>query len=168
MACSLILSKTLACLDGIGGIKEIKFHALPSSLTNYTLTSGVVAIVGSDLTDWFPYSLELETSSITDVATVDRAQGTAYWAQTLTAIVNKMSAQMNNEIKSMSGGRWQVAVQLMDGTYFLLGYKNGMTVTTISGGSGTAMGDRNGYTYNLTGKEDNPAPNMTQATYESL
>jgi hypothetical protein len=168
MACTLTLSKTLACLDGVGGIKEVKFHALPSSLSNYTLSSGVVTIAGSDLSDWFPYSLELETAQATETGTGSRANGTWFYDQQLVIIVNKLSAQMQNEIKALGQARVQIAVYLMDGTYFLLGYKNGMTVTTSVAGTGTAMGDRNGYTITLVGKESDPAPNMSQATYDTL
>ena len=168
MACTLTLSRTLPCLDNVGGVKEVKFHQLPTSFTNYTLTSGVVTITGDDLNNWFPYGLELETASATETGTQSRANGTNFGDQQLTIILNGMTAAQQNEIKSMLGSRVQVAVWLMNGTYILLGYKNGLTITTSVATTGVAMGDRNGYTITFVGKEADLAPFMSQATYDTL
>lgn len=171
MPCALTLSKPLDCNDGVGGIVEVKFKVLPSSTTlasDYTLTSGVITIASGSQTGWFLYNLELETAVFNTTPTVNRQNGTLHHVETLTMIVNKMSAAMQNEIKLLAQNRLQVAVKTHDGTYWLLGYQNGLMVTTIAGTTGTAMGDRNGYTFNFEGKEKEPTVNMTSATYADL
>lgn len=171
MACALTLSKPLDCNDGVGGIVEVKFKVLPSSTTlaaDYTLTSGVVTIAANSQTGWFLYNLELETAVANWTPTQNRANGTYHYVEALTIIINKMSAQMHNEIKLLGQNRLQVAVKTQDGTYWLYGYQNGMMITTVAGTTGTAMGDRNGYTLNFEGKESVPTPNMTSATYDTL
>lgn len=171
MACALTLSLPLPCNDGVGGVKELKFKTLPSASTlasDYTLTSGVIAIASGSQTGWFLYGTELETAQVTETTTVNRQNGTLHWVQAVTMIVNKLQASVQNEIKLMAQNRLQVAVSLHDGTFWLLGYENGVMITTVAGTSGTAMGDRNGYTFNFEGKESEPTPNMTQATYDTL
>jgi hypothetical protein len=52
MACTLVSSFPIGCRASVGGIQEIKIHAMPSDATlaaQYTLTSGVVAITGASL-----------------------------------------------------------------------------------------------------------------------
>lgn len=167
MACTLVLSRPLACKDGVGGVAEIKFHALPTSLSNYTLTSGVVTIAGSDLAEWFKYNLEKETASATFKYTSNAQNGTSFWDLALTIILNKTDTALANEIKSIGQSRLQVAVKFQDGTYWLFGYQNGMDLTTADGASGTAFGDRNGFVLNFIGKEQE-FPNMSSATYDTL
>lgn len=171
MACALVVSKTLGCLDNVGGVSQVKFYSLPSATTlaaDYTLTSGVVTIASGSQNGWLVYDLELETASFTHKGTTNRGNGTFFCDEALTLIVNGMSAEMRNEIQAMGQGRFQVAVKMNNGTYWLAGYQNGLTATTIDGGSGVALGDRNGYTFNLVGKEPVMSPSMSAATYASL
>jgi hypothetical protein len=171
MACGLTLSKTLGCIDGIGGVKTIKIKTLPSQTTldaDYTLTSGVIAIASGSQNDWFRYDLELETAVFNSNGTGNRAQGTFFCDETGTVIFNKQSAEMRNELMAIGQSRLQIAVELQDGTYWLYGYKNGMTLSTVAGTSGTGMGDRNGYTLNWVGKESVLTPSMTAATWATL
>ena len=148
----------------------MKFKVLPSATTlaaDYTLSSGVVTIASGSQTDWYLYNLEKETATASQKQTGNAQNGTSFNDQSMTIILNKMDAAMQNEIKVLVQSRLQVAVKFNDGTYWLFGYQNGMDITTADGSTGTAFGDRNGYTISLVGKETG-FPNMSAATYATL
>lgn len=168
MACALTGSQPRDCKDGVGGVKEVKIKVLPSALTGYTLTSGVVTFAGAALSGWATYNFEKETANFVNTITHSEQNGTTFSDQTGVVMMNKLSARLNLELNLQAQNRLQIAVKYEDGTYFLFGYENGMYITTAAGESGTAFGDRNGYTINYVGKEKNPSPNMSAASYDSL
>jgi hypothetical protein len=168
MPCALTGAQLRDCKDSVGGIKEVKIKVLPDSLSAYTLTSGVVTIAAGGQSGWATYTFEKETGNFVSTITHNEQNGTTFDDQTGTIIMNKLSARLHNELKLLAQNRLQVAVKYQDGTYFLFGYENGMSLSTAAAESGTAFGDRNGYTINLVGKEKEPAPNMSASTYDSL
>lgn len=171
MPCALTSSIPVDCRDGVGGIEEIKFKELPSATTltaDYTLTSGTITIASGSQTGWFLYDLRTETSNATETGTGNEQNGTWFYDQALSILLYKLSTKLQKEIQLLGQNRLQVAVKLNDGTYWLLGYANGMTVATSAATTGTAFGDHNGYTINLIGREKEPAPNMSAATYDTL
>lgn len=171
MACPLVNSIPLDCRNSVGGIAEVKFKALPSNSTltsDYTLSSGTITIASGSQTDWFLYGMEKETASFNGKPTPNVANGTLFYEEELKIILNKMSTQKSNEIHLLGQNRLQAAIKTMNGDYWLLGYQYGLDLQPSSYGTGTARGDRNGYDLTFLGKEVQPIPNMSQATYDTL
>lgn len=168
MACALTQSILLDCRDSVGGIREVKVKVLPNSLTDYTVTSGVVTIASGSRTGWYSYQMEKEVASFTETTTVNVQNGTVFHSQELKLIINKLRASVRNELVLLAQNRIQVAVKDRNNNYWLLGYENGMDLTQSVNGTGTAYGDRSGYDMSFKGMEANPHINMSEATYTSL
>ena len=171
MPCALTRSEIFDCRDSVGGIIEFKVKVMPSSATlasNYTLTSGVVTIASGSQTGWYSYEVEKETSSFSETATGDEQNGTIFYSQELKIIVNKLRANMRNELKLLGQNRLQIVIKDKNKNYWLAGYEFGCTLSTSSNTSGTAAGDRSGYEMTFIAKEIEPHVNLSAATYATL
>lgn len=168
MACALTADYTLDCSDSLGGIKEVKFIEL-ENISSFTESSGTITAISKGSGKVFKsYALIKQTSTFTDVITTSEANGTTYAAQTLTIILNKMSAATRNQILLLAKNRLCAVVKDRNGVNWALGIANGLTLKTSNSTPGTAMGDRNGYTLEFEGAEPTAAYVVDSATYTSL
>jgi len=169
MACALTSSFPLDCLDGVGGIREIKVKTLPSTLTGYTLTSGVISTSAGDARNgWYTYVLPQGTAMLTETTTVNRSNGTNFSAVELKVIINKLRANVRNELKLLSQARLQVAIKTYDASYWIVGYENGLVLESSANSTGTAKGDRTGYEMTFKGEEVEPMGSISSTTYDLL
>lgn len=168
MACALTSGYTLDCKDSLGGIKAVWFieHANVSSVTE---ASGVVsAITKAAGKVFYKYELVRNTSSLTENITASVENGTVFYAQELSVILNKMQASTRNEILLLAKNVLMAVVQDSNGKYWLLGKTNGIDITGGSSATGTAQGDRNGYTLTFTGGEPALAPEVSSGIIAGL
>lgn len=171
MACTLVSSFPIGCRASVGGIQEIKIHPMPSDATlaaQYTLTSGVVAITGASLSGWYTLSCEKQTANLKDSATVNVQNGTVFYTETLVYIYNQLQASFRNELQNYAQARVQIAVKDRNGNIWLLGYLRGLDLSAGESDSGTADGDRSGYSLTWTGMEIAPISSMSSANYALL
>lgn len=170
MSCPIQTSFTLDCKDSKGGIKTVYFAAFPSNGLSYspTIASGVITSWSSASSKFFKYEVRTGIANIADKATVNKANGTSFWASSLTLKLEKMSAATVQELKNLMGNRLLALVLDRNGKYWLLGYENGADVTEINSESGTALGDFNGYTINCTAEESNPAYEVSSSIVAAL
>lgn len=168
MACALTSGYTLDCKDSLGGIKAVWFieHANVSSVTE---ASGVVsAITKGSGKVFYKYELVRNTSTLTENITASVENGTVFYAQELSVILNKMQASTRNEILLLAKNVLMAVVQDSNGKYWLLGKQNGIDITGGSSTTGTAQGDRNGYTLTFTGGEPSLAPEVASGIISGL
>lgn len=171
MACALTSSFPLDCRDGVGGVLEIKVKAHPGIATiasDFTDTSGTVAIASGSRTGWYKYSLEKETANLTEKTTIDIPQGTVFYEQDLKIILNKLSTKLRNELQLLAQQRLVFAVRDLNNAYWLVGMDYGADLSEASSMTGTARGDRSGYELSFKAKEKNPIYTITSATYDLL
>lgn len=153
MACALTQDMNLDCRDAIGGLKVVYFIET-SNISSYTDASGVVTAITKVTGKIFrKYALIRDTSNFTDVLTTSEQNGTVFAAETLEIIINKMQANTRNEIMLLARTNLTAVVGDNSGKYFLLGREFGLVLATGTGASGTAWGDRNGYTLSFAGNE---------------
>ena len=70
----------------------------------------------------------------------------------------KLQQAIRNQLRLLAQNtNLKVIVETNNGSYWYLGETFGMTLSAGSGESGTAYGDRNGYSVTLTGLEAEPA-----------
>ena len=153
MSCNLTQGFEVGCGDGVGGVVEflIGNHATQGEVT--VNASGMVsAIAGSAF--MYSYEAEKATSTLKEVATVSRENGTTYYDQTATYILNKTSQEKRNEIRLLAQARLSVIVKDKNGKYWLMGEEAGIRLLTGEADWGTAMADRNGYTLNFAGERE--------------
>jgi hypothetical protein len=153
MACALTQGYTLDCRDSAGGVKSVYFIE-HGNVTGVTVASGVVsAIAKAGGGRFYKYTLHRATASFTEEFQDNIQNGTVFNRQTLNIILNKMQASLRNEISLLAANVLLAVVEDQNGKYWLAGYENGLMREGGSGGTGTALGDRNGYTLNFTGDE---------------
>lgn len=153
MPCELTQSMPLDCKDSVGGAKEVLFieHA---NVESATIAAGVVtAMVIADGKQFRQYKMPKESAFFTDTLNASVPNGTQFYQQELTIVINKMRTNVRNELMLLAQNMLMAIVLDNNGTYWLLGYNNGLDATGGAGGTGTAFGDRNGYDRVFTGQE---------------
>jgi len=168
MACALTQGYTLDCRDSLGGIKAAWFisHA---NVTAVTEASGVVtAITKAAGKVFYKYHLVRNTSSVTENITASVENGTVFYAQELSIILNKLQANTRNEILLLAQNSLMAVFQDANDKYWLLGRVNGIDLTGGNGASGTTQGDRSGYTLTFSGGEKELAPEVASNVIAGL
>lgn len=163
--CNLTRNITIDCRDSVGGIKELKLRKHPST-SDITLTSAnVVSSIGTS--GWFKYEFRPETASFTETETENDVNGTVFYEPNLSVMIHKLTTTLRNEFRILTQSRLDVVVLDRNGKYWLLGWNNGLTKSG-SAATGQGMGDMNGYTLTLIGKEELPMVEVTSTTYNTL
>lgn len=168
MACALTQGYTLDCKDSLGGIKAVWLiaHANVSSVTE---ASGIVsAITKAASKVFYKYELVKNTGALTETITASVENGTVFYAQELSVVLNKLQANTRNEILLLAKNTLMAVVQDANDKYWLLGRYTGLDVTGGTAATGTAQGDRSGYTLTFTGGEKELAPEVASGIIAGL
>jgi hypothetical protein len=161
MACALTQNYTLDCKDSIGGLKEVYFAAV-EDVASWTGTNGTYTGVTMDSGKYFwKYDLVKESSNFAEAVNTNVQNGTVFYAQTLEIILNKLQVNTRNEILLLAKNNLVAIVKDNNGAQWILGFSNGLDITGGGSATGTAFGDRNGYTLTFTGNEKELAPLFT-------
>lgn len=168
MSCALTQNYTLDCKDSLGGLTEVYFIE-EANVTSYTAASGVItALTKAAGKKFYKYELVKGTSSFVENVNASVENGTIFYQQELTLVLNKLQVNTRNEILLLSKNVLGVVVKDNNGLYWYLGLTRGMDVTAGSGQSGTAEGDRSGYTLTFTGKEPEMAHSVASNVASAL
>lgn len=152
MSCALTAGYTLGCKDSVGGIKHVHI-ANQSSITYDPVVAGAVATVTGT---FFKYELPINTAQFTETVTSAEATGTTFYTTELTIQLPKLTATLRNELKLLAQARLAVVATDRNGVQWILGYENGVNLTSGTGATGTAMGDLNGLTLTFSTNETSP------------
>jgi|SRR6185369_9912964 len=160
MSCGTSLStgiEEVDCMDGVGGLLEVGLTE-KRNITSITRTGQqVTAIDMASGKQFFVFAIDQEKAFMTSVMTKNVPNGTTPWVHTLQSTWRKMSVTKSNLIKILAAQPGLCAlVKDNNGNYFLMGYNIGGHITTVTGQTGTAVGDANGYdwTFVANDKED--------------
>lgn len=174
MACALTQGYNLDCREGIGGIKEVYITEL-ANVTASTEVSGVVtAITKATGKRFWKYSLVRETSNATETITANEQNGTLYYAQQVQIILNKRQASVRNEVMLLAKNTGLIiivvenAVTGSNNKAWMFGKTQGLQLTAGTSETGTAWGDRNGYTLPFAGNEPELAPEVDYSLIAAL
>lgn len=153
MPCALTRGYTLDCRDSLGGITEVYFIE-SGNVTSVSEASGVVTTVLKATGKLFrKYELVPGTSALTENINANVQNGTVFYSQELSIILNKLQTNTRNEILLLAQNNLMVVVGDNNGKYWLLGRTRAMQLTGGNGATGTAQGDRSGYTLTFTAQE---------------
>lgn len=172
--CALTQGYNLDCREGIGGIKEV-YIIEKANVSAVTESSGIVsAITKAAGKRFWKYSLVRETSNAVENITGNEQNGTIFYDQTVTIVLNKRQASVRNEILLLAKNFLMMVVvenQLNSSgetRAWLFGRDQGLQLLTGTSESGTAWGDRNGYSLPFNGKEQELAPEVTYSLLAGL
>lgn len=167
MACALTQGFVLDCKESVGGIKSVRFVEF-DNVASIAYAAGVATLTMVASKKFWKYAQVRETSSFTETITANVQNGTIFYQQELTAILNKLAAATRNEILLLAKNRLMAIVEDMNGNYWLLGAKNGLDITGGNSATGTASGDRNGYTLTFQAMEADPMWSVSSAAISAL
>lgn len=169
MACNITSGITRACRDSNGGIKAVYITELANKNTLTSATEGLIsAFTLTTGKKFWTYELTSETSNFEDKTVGNKENGTNYQDQIVNLIFNKGEVAKRNAIKLIAQNRVMVIILDNNGTYWLFGENEGLELTEGNFASGTARGDRNGYTVSLAGREKDPAQEVTASLMTTL
>lgn len=167
MACALTQGFVLDCKESVGGIKSVRFVEF-DNVASIAYAAGVATLTMVASKKFWKYAQVRETSSFTETITANVQNGTIFYQQELTAILNKLAAATRNEILLLAKNRLMAIVEDMNGAFWLLGAKNGVDITGGNSATGTASGDRNGYTLTFQGMEADPMWSVSSAAISAI
>jgi hypothetical protein len=166
--CALTQDFNLDCRDSIGGVKTI-YLIEAGNISAVTEASGVVSAITKTAGSVFrKYSLIRDTSNATETLTVNEQNGTVFAAQAVEVIINKRQANTRNEIMLLAKNNISFVVVDMNGKAFLYGREFGLVLGAGVAATGTAWGDRNGYTLPFAGNEKELAPEVQVSVIATL
>jgi hypothetical protein len=162
MSCNLTKGRSLACRDGIGGVKSI-YIAQHDEITSYTAASGVVT--DFDMTgghDVYRYILKRGTGSVTETVNASSENGTVFYTHTCNIKLHNFTASDQKEIKVLAQQRMVIFAELNQlnsngqNVVLAMGLDNGMELSSATNASGAALGDMVGYDWTFEAQEPNP------------
>ena len=158
MACeNLSLGRLKPCKDTVGGIKNIYFVDY-GDFTGIVYNATDTDVIDDLAASFSAYKYEVHfSSSFTQNIQSSVENGTTAFEQVLEVTLPKLTKEDHKELKLISFGHPHVIVEDQNGSFFVAGLLNGMSVTGGTIVTGLNMGDLSGYTLTLTGMEKVPA-----------
>ena len=166
MACTLtVTGRSLPCRDALGGVKNVWIVKTAGGTADTSFTddlwvydSEVGDVTGKNGTVAHDYVSPKNSSTFTQTVNASIENGTVYYTQVLSLVLNKPVVDDVVELTNLAKGRLGILVQDNNDNYFVMGHTRG---AELSGGTlttGTAYGDLAGYTLEFTAEEAIPAP----------
>lgn len=168
MACALQNDYSFDCSVGVAGTKEAYIIEL-ENISSYTESSGTLtAITKASGKVFRKYQLVLETADFSEDINGNRQNGSNFYPQKGTIIINKQNVTVRNEIQILAKNNCVIVAKDNNDTWRLYGREYGMRLLTGSAANGVQWADRNGYVLNFTGQEKELAPFVSDAAAATL
>lgn len=150
MACNQTLTGIARdCESSMGGILEVLL-ANKEDVTAVTVTTNkVTAITMASSKTFKSYHFNKETGSITSNYVIDKTTGVRYVQSDLVMVFNRMETAKRVEVTALAQNELVALVKDANGAWWFLGYDDAVTASAGDGLTGTARGDRNGYSVTL-------------------
>lgn len=169
MACAITSGVSLGCRDNAGGVQ--KFYIASYSATTYQYNSdGSVSGatgVGTGVT-YYTIQQRLEQGSFQFDGTISDANGTVFYTPTAVMTFYKYQASMRDLVYILATGNFRVIVLDQNGKYFLMNETNYVSATAQTVGTGKGLGDLNGSTVTISGKEPAPSREVSSTYFATL
>lgn len=168
MSCALTQGYAIDCMESMGGLDSVYLIAKQDVESILEAEGVVTSIVKSTGKRFWKYECAKGTAFFNEPIQSNVANGTIHFAPELTIVLNKLQANTRNEVLLLAKNNLVAVAKDNNGKYWLLGKQRGLNVTGGSANSGTAVGDRSGYTINLTGQEPELSPEVGEGVVSSL
>jgi len=167
MACVINSGYSLGCRDSVGGVEWV---AISAYNTNTTYVTGTTFSVDSfsPTSSFFKYEQYTEQALSNQEGAFDNNNGTSFYTQTVTIILEKMDTATRAQFLVLTQARVRIIVKTQNGRYFLIGQVNGARASAGSAGPGQSLGDLAGFTLTFEAKEPTPAVELDPTFAESL
>lgn len=150
MACNQTLVSLLKdCSPSMGGILEAYF-ANKEDVKEVTLSEEMIGTITMNTDKKFvKFQFAKNTGSMSSTYTIDQTTGVRYVTTDLVLVFNRMETSKRVAITALAQNDLVAIVKDANGKYWFLGYNEPVNASTGDGMTGTARGDRNGYSVTL-------------------
>lgn len=133
----------------MGGIKAV-YIANSADVASVTVTTDKISAITMVSGKTFKkYALRKQTGNLASNATIDATTGANFIVSDLVLPFTRMETAKRVEIMALLHAEAVVIVEDANGAFWYLGYDEPVTATAADGLTGTARGDRNGYSITL-------------------
>jgi len=162
-SCALTTGFDLDCRDAVGGVKSVRLGSLEDyEAMAATVAAGAITGFTSAALEFFKYDQLKETSSLTETIVGSSQNGTVYYTPEVVLVLSKLDVTKRNEIKLLAQQRLVAIVESNDGSYWVVGYENGLELNAGTSATGTAFADLSGISLTLSGMEKEPMLSIDQ------
>lgn len=169
VSCALTQDYSFGCDTGIGGVGKEMYIIEIENISSYTESSGTITAITKVATKIFrKYALVQETASFTEDYESNIQNGTLAYNQKVSIVINKQRVAVRNELLLLNVTRIAVVGQDKNGFWRLYGRVDGLKLSGGGATTGVTGSDRNGYTMDFTGKEQELAPFVADAVIATL
>lgn len=133
---------------------------IPNNTANQTVSTYIL----------FEFEFNRNTSEFQENLQQNLENGTSVYNQMVMLKLARRESAKRDAIEKLIAGQKKLIAVVLDsnGTYWIMGNINGLYVTELTGGSGVAALDQNGYIITLTGEEPTQAYSVTVAAITPL
>ena len=168
-SCALTTGFDLDCRDAVGGVKSVRLGSLEDyEAMAATVAAGAITGFGSAALEFFKYDQLKETSSLTETINGSSQNGTVYYTPEVVVVLSKLDVNKRNEIKLLAQQRLVAIVETNDGSYWIVGYENGLELNAGTSATGTAFADLSGFSLTLSGLESEPMVSISASDAASI
>jgi hypothetical protein len=169
MACDIANGRAESCKDSVSGLLAVYLinYGISADDVTYDATDTDLITAVNGIGSLYKFELKGENSFDQDIKT-DRNTGTTYFEQKLNIKLKKQDIATTKMIKILSYGRPQIVVHTRANQFFLVGLEQGADVVSGTIGSGTKLGDFNGYSLSFMAEEKIPANFLDCSTEAGL
>lgn len=159
MSCAITSGYSIDCRESAGGVEVVYLIENSnlydaSGISRVSETSGTVTAITKDSgTRFWKFEVPRGTASASNGITSSQENGTFFYTHQVVFPVNSRSATVRNIITTLAKNRCTFVTKEGDGSYRMYGKEFGLTLDTTESGSGTALGDRNGYMLTFSSQE---------------
>jgi hypothetical protein len=165
MACNLTKGFTFDCKEGVGGIKEIFLSPTSNFATGVTIDSVTGEVTGLPTVTLYRYQIDTKLGTSSFVEAVESANGGVLFTQTVTTVLQGLSADKRKELDRIARNRAiTVFVRDSNDNILMAGRLDGLELSSGDWTTGAAKGDFNGYNLVFTGQERNAAEHLETYT----
>lgn len=133
----------------MGGVAEV-YIANREDVSAVTITEGKVSAITMATGKTFQvYQFNRGTANMTSTYNISAENGTKYVSTDLVLVFNRMETAKRIEMTALAVNDLYVIVKDANGLFWLLGYDHPVNAGAGDGNTGTAIGDRNGYSITL-------------------
>ena len=158
MSCAITGGYAIECRDSVGGVEAV--YLIENSNLYFqneclvTFTDGTVTDLEKLLgTRFWKFEVPRGTAFATNGITSSQENGTNYYTHEISFPINSRSATVRNIVTTLSKNRLTFVTKEGDGSYRMYGIEFGLQLDTTEAGSGTSLGDRNGYMLKFSSME---------------
>lgn len=153
MGCTQLNGIIKDCTNNLGGVRQLWLNRI-ENVSSFNSVNGLVTqtnIVGSTFKQ---FHIPPNSTSYNVERNVD-SDGVQEYNHSVSFSISKRLPSKGKELEALAEGNEDLIAIIQDfnGLWWILGSDTGLSLDSLSGGSGTSIGEGSNYTMSLSGKQ---------------